>query len=92
MVVEARKLFLLGVVADDRPGGLPPRTLCDRFLAGVGARLGAFLSGDSGLGNEGRLGLKLGLGGRAPGPTVWENLCGRAGVGGVCAGLPLRVL
>ncbi len=92
VVVEERKLFLLGVVAVERPGGLPPRTLCDKFLAGVGARLGGFRRGDSGLGSEGRFGLRLGLGGRAPGPIVCENLCGSAGVGGVYALLLLRVL
>ena len=44
-------------------------------LPGVGANVGTFRNGDSGLGRDGRccLGLKLGLGGRAPGPTDCEN-------------------
>ena len=67
VLVEDLKLFLLGVT----PGGLPPLTLCERFLPGVGARFGAgFLNGDSGRGKEGLLGLNCGLGGLAPGPTV----------------------
>ena len=70
MDVELLK-FLLGV----SPGRGPPRWLCDSVRAGVGARFGAFrLNGDSGLGREGLLGLKAGLGGRAPGPTVCANL------------------
>ena len=92
VVEEARKLgVLLGVM----PGRVP-RVLCEKLLrAGVGARFGGGLRrGDSGRGSEGRLGLKLGLEGRTPGPTVWENLCaGMDGVGGVpCARLPLTVL
>lgn len=62
---------------------------------GVGARFGCLLSGDSGLGREGRFGLNNGLGGLAPGPMDCENLAGRAGVGGVKAFLvllPLSVL
>lgn len=61
----------------------------------VGARFGCLLSGDSGLGREGRFGLNNGLGGLAPGPIDCENLAGRAGVGGVKAFLvllPLSVL
>ena len=47
--------------------------------------MGCLLSGDSGLGRDGRLGLNMlwGLAGLAPGPTDCENLAGRAGVGGV---------
>ena len=92
MVVEPLKLLpLLGVTPMP---GRAPRVLCDSALAGVGAREGGcFLNGLSGRGSEGRLGLKEGLGGRAPGPTVWANLCGRAGVGGVAfAACPLTVL
>jgi hypothetical protein len=72
-------------------GGRPPRTLCERWRAGVGASTGCFLSGDSGLGSEGRFDLNIGLVGRAPGPTDWENLCERAGVGGVRVSLDVRV-
>ena len=68
--VDALMLLLLGV----KPGRVP-RTLCENELAGVGWRFGGcFLNGDSGRGNDGLLGLKFGLGGRAPGPTVCENL------------------
>lgn len=71
VVVDFAKLLLLGVI----PGRGVPRVLCDRFLAGVGARLGGcFLNGDSGRGSDGLLGLKFGLGGRAPGPTDCANL------------------
>lgn len=53
------------------------------FLPGVGARFGCFLNGDSGRGSEGLpLGLKTGLGARAPGPTDCENL-GNDGVSGL---------
>ena len=39
-------------------------------LPGVGAKVGGFRRGDSGLGREGLpFGLKIGLGARAPGPT-----------------------
>ena len=63
----------LGVVVGARTG-LPPRTLCESALAGVGAKLGGcFLNGDSGLAIDGRLGLNFGLLGRAPGPTDCEN-------------------
>lgn len=99
MDVEAFNDCLLGVVPS---GGRPPLTLCDRFLApDVGARVGCFLNGDSGLGSDGRLALNIGLVGRAlvglaPGPTDCENLLGNAGVGGVCVSLvrvePLYVL
>jgi len=88
--VDAFRDCLLGVVPS---GGRPPLTLCDKFLApGVGARVGCFLSGDSGLGRDGRLALNIGLvgrafGGRAPGPIDCENLFGNAGVGGVCVSL-----
>lgn len=69
VVVEARRFGLLGV----KPGRTP-RWLCERDPAGVGARFGGcFLNGDSGRGNDGLLGLKLGLVGRAPVPTVLEN-------------------
>lgn len=34
---------------------------------------GCFLNGDSGRGKDGLLGLKDGLVGRTPGPTVFEN-------------------
>jgi hypothetical protein len=65
-------------------GGPPPLTLCERpFELELGARLDCFLSGDSGLGRDGRLGLNIGLAGLAPGPTDCENLAGKAGVGGV---------
>jgi len=78
--VEPRRLLLLGVT----PGRMP-LVLCDSCLAGVGARLGGcFLNGDSGRGREGLLGLKLGLVGLTPGPTVLEN-CERV-VDGVSAG------
>jgi hypothetical protein len=41
---------------------------------GVGANTGAFRSGDSGRGRDCLpLDLNCGLGGRAPGPTDWEN-------------------
>lgn len=83
MFVDALRLVRLGVVVGAR-AGRPPRTLCESVRAGVGARLGGcFLNGDSGLGSEGRLALNCGLIGLAPGPTVCENLEGRAGVGGV---------
>lgn len=65
-VEDLNVLFLLGVM----PARGVPRTLEER-LEEVGARLGGFLrKGDSGRGREGRLGLKLGLEGRTPGPTV----------------------
>jgi hypothetical protein len=65
-------------------GGRPPLTLWERpFEFDDGARLDCFLSGDSGLGSDGLLGLNIGLAGLAPGPTDCENLAGRAGVGGV---------
>ena len=86
--VEALSDDLLGVGPS---GGRPPRTLCDRCRAGVGARLGCFLNGDSGLGRDGRFDLNIGLVGRAPGPTDCENLCDRAGVGGVRVSLVVRV-
>jgi len=89
VVVDALRLFLFGVVVELRPGGLPPRVLCDSVRPGVGARLGGcFLNGDSGLAMDGRLGLNIGLMGRAPGPTDCENLSVTAGVGGVRALLP----
>lgn len=80
--VEVLRLFLLGVLAELKPARGVPRVLADRVLAGVGARFGGcFLNGDSGRGNEGLLGLKVGLDGlAAPGPTDWESfkadLCG----------------
>ena len=63
--------------------GATPRVLWLRVRPGVGWRLGGcFLNGLSGRGIDGRLGLKDGLGGRAPGPTVCANLCcGCDGVG-----------
>ncbi len=91
VVEEARKL---GVLFGVMPGRVP-RVLWERLRADVGARFGAGLrKGDSGRGREGRLGLKLGLEGRTPGPMVWENLCaGMDGVGGVpWLRLPLTVL
>lgn len=81
VVVEPRRLLLLGVTP-----GLTPRWLCDKFLAGVGARLGGFLNGDSGRGREGLLALKAGLVGLTPGPTVFEN-CERAEGGALYAGV-----
>ena len=56
--VDALRLGLLGVVADRTP-----LTLLDKGLrAGVGWRLGVcLLSGDSGRGSEGLLGLSCGL-------------------------------
>lgn len=70
--------------------GRVPLTLCEKTLElGVGTKLDCFLSGDSGLGSDGRFGLNIGLeglaSGLAPGPTDWENLAGMAGVGGVNA-------
>lgn len=50
-----------------------PDWLCESALPGVGAKLGCFLSGDSGRGRDGLLGLKEGLDGRAPGPTDCEK-------------------
>ncbi len=91
--MDAFKDCLLGVVPS---GGRPPLTLCESpFAAGVGARFGCLLSGDSGLGREGRFGFNEGLDGLAPGPTDCENLAGKAGVGGVYplfVLLPLNVL
>lgn len=79
--VDALNDGLFGVTPT---GGRPPRTLWDRFFElDPGARLDCFLSGDSGLGRDGRLGLNIGLAGLAPGPTDCENLAGKAGVGGV---------
>lgn len=80
--VAALRLGLLGVVADRTP-----LTLLDRGLrAGVGWRLGVcLLSGDSGRGSEGLLGLSCGLCDRAPcTPTDCENLRAPPGV------VPLR--
>lgn len=42
--------------------------------------MGCFRKGDSGRGSDGRLGLKVGLGGLAAGPTDCENLGLRPGV------------
>ena len=86
--VDALSEDLLGVGPN---GGRPPRTLCERCRAGVGAKVGCFLNGDSGRGKEGRFDLNIGLVGRAPGPTDCENLCASAGVGGVRVSLPVRV-
>lgn len=74
--------------------GRAPLTLCEKPLdPGVGTRFDCFLSGDSGLGRDGRFGLNIGLeglaSGLAPGPTDCENLAGIAGVGGVKAFLVL---
>ena len=94
--MEALKDGLFGVVPT---GGRPPLTLCENpgLGFGVGAKFGCLLSGDSGLGRDGRFGLNIGLAGLAPGPTDWENFAGRAGVGGVypflvVVLLPLKVL
>lgn len=77
--------FLAGVTP--RPGVL---VLAERFRAGVGRRSGAgFLNGDSGRGRDGRFGLKVGLEGRAPGPTDCENLSPELAGGARC---PLTVL
>lgn len=66
-VEDLKEVLLLAGV---RPGRLP-FVLALSVRAGVGARLGGcLLSGDSGRGSDGRLGLKFGLEGRTPGPTV----------------------
>lgn len=72
--VEALRLFLLGVVAELKPGRGVPRVLAESVRPGVGTRFGGcFLNGDSGRGREGLFGLKVGLDGLAPGPTDCEN-------------------
>lgn len=77
--------FLAGVTP--RPGVL---VLAESCRAGVGRRSGAgFLNGDSGRGRDGRFGLKVGLKGRAPGPTECENLSPELAGGALC---PLTVL
>lgn len=76
-MVDVLNAALLGVWPID---GREPIWLCDRPRAGVGARVGCFLSGDSGRGRDGLFGLKFGLGGLAPGPTDCENLGLIAGV------------
>jgi hypothetical protein len=81
--VEALNDGLFGVVPS---GCVAPLTLWEKpFWPELGGRLGCLLSGDSGLGRDGRLGLNMpwGLAGLAPGPTDCENLAGKAGVGGV---------
>lgn len=80
---------LLGPGLLNRPGPTlfeRPEGVTDPALCGVGARLGVFLYGDSGRGNDGRpIGLNCGLGARAPGPTDWANL-GSEGVEGLKLG------
>ena len=85
VIVDLLKLLLEGVMP-----GLPPLTLWLSCLFGVGCNDGAFRSGLSGRGRDGRLGLNCGLVGRAPGPIDCENFDGRAGVGGVYVFSPLR--
>ena len=64
-----------------------PEGVADILLPGVGASEGCFLKGDSGRGKDGLpLGLKRGLGARAPGPTDCENF-GIEGVSGLKLGL-----
>lgn len=53
----ALKLDFGGEVVEAPRFGLPPLTLWDKFLDGVGLSSGCFRSGDSGLGSEGRFGL-----------------------------------
>jgi len=60
-----------------------PAGVMEPLLPGVGARLGCLRKGDSGRGSEGLpVGLKLGLGARAPGPRDCENF-GMDGVSGL---------
>lgn len=83
-VVDFAKLLLLGVVVLIPGRGVVPRVLADNARPGVGAKLGAaLLSGDSGLGRDGLLGLSMGLEGLTPGPTDCVNF--RLELGGTIA-------